>query len=182
MNSLKNNEQKIVFTRNEISIDLKNLYLYKALTVLAVMFSAVLLSLFVWIVADMPSMEGQPLFAVVICWICFAAIFLIIVILFVFFIFYLSRYIKLPKYKIVSDTYIHNRLQKRNTACFYHFIFENYGEYKIEKNEVRYKWIEDVRINGEIMQKTATAGEEYYLIFVKDKIEYIYSKRVFELK
>lgn len=170
--------QKQLFTRKEIETDLKNVNKNNMLGSFLLTIYTGACTLICWLVCDMENNKS------VILWILFSVIFLMFFTLFCALIYFIYRYNQPHKYEIVSDKfeYCYSKGSFKNGLLF--FSFKHYGSYclRFESPWKYYKWSDTCQMSRTEISKCTSQGDEYYLIIIKNKIAYIYSKRVFEFK
>ena len=179
--AVKDNEKQ-VFTRREIEIDLKNVRKFNlSETVILFLFTGLMTSI-VLFYGDVMNIEGKTTFTIICLLTAFILLALITVGIFCAMIYNIYRCLQPLKYEIVSSVYECRYIKHYYMVKKLHFSFKFYGDYPIDSEVVKYKWLKDVRINGYTILKTIKPGDEFYLIMVNNKIAYIYSKRMFKFK
>ena len=171
--AVKDNEKQ-VFTRREIEIDLQNCAKFNIPFMIIIV---IILTVFALI---FHTFGYESIWNIVLL----AMMVSILLVSMGVMIYFIYRSFRTPKYELVTGVYESQYIASKGDKGNILLSFKLYGGYNLSLDNrfSYYKWSDGCCVTGRGIQQAAIPGDEFYLIMVNNKIAYIYSKRMFEFK
>ena len=183
---MKSEEKKIPFTRKNIVFDLKRQVMRYA--VIACTLPLVLV-LFILILFRFGYPSGFSDIDSLFDWVALGIIFSLLLFSVILATYWIYRLVSPIKYKIANGTYDYKYVGSYGNRSVFGISgnsilsFKGIGVFPLMlDNWWKYYTWSKVPMTGFEIESHITQGDEFYIILVKNKIEYIYNKQVFEFK